>query len=534
MPFVDLMDEPPAFVTILASFDIDDQAVEHFVEDFPTLRDLMSSDRDTIIGVIFSQNKLFRNHAAARERCYITAIEQKNILALHYWTVYAVDDAHALYDATEAADFNQDWIRSIADEYLMKLPEETSQSTAFSVEVPKFLATNWFEVKTKFISLLHTRIGSSGLPLSYLVRTTRKSWDDTEDIKPLQSRRASTKFFEGVRFHRDNSELHRILLLTFAGTTLQDIVRSEINAAHGFNAWMKITQNVEGTGYYDELKRQADSSLTKAFFNPSRNFSFEQYFAIHTRAHEMMAAALTPTAEWKKIADFMKNIQCSHLQNDYCTIKDIPAYSASFTAFYNKLNENYRMLIQQEIIKPTSVGRKRSINQLSSTSQNGGRGRGGYDRRGRGRGGGRGRRGGRAGRGGRGGRGNNNNNDGVDLTCLPANFDVTRIGDNFPPDVWNNFTWQQRKTITTLRQMSQNNRQLTISMLQASINQYRPYQDDASSLGSARQISDINIPPPPSHQAPLPPPPSGSNPFPPNSSSQESASQAGSMFGRRR
>ena len=124
-------------------------------------------------------------------------------------------------------------------------------------------------------------------------------------------------------------------------------------------------------------------------------FSFEQYFEKHVKAHALFAEAGAPMAEWGEIEDFMKGVKCSHLQNDHRQIKDLPQY-ATFTAFYNKINENYRTLIDQNIIRPASI-LKRKISQLDTN----GAGRLGYRNSGRGRGRGRGRFGGRGrGRGG--------------------------------------------------------------------------------------------------------------------------------------
>ena len=86
---------------------------------------------------------------------------------------------------------------------------------------------------------------------------------------------------------------------------------------------------------------------------------------------------MSPVPEWQEIDLFMKNIKCSYLQNDYRSIKD---QYQNFTAFYNKMNKNYRTLIQQGLIKPVSIF-KRKISQVD-TSDNSGRGRSG----GRGRG----------------------------------------------------------------------------------------------------------------------------------------------------
>ena len=243
----DIMDDEDSFQTILVNLTLEELATQHFMEDFPTMRDLMFSDSETIKRVISSQNKMFRRHADEDERCYITALQQKYILALYRWTIFAITDAGAKYETDEVEEFTEPWVRAIVDEYNIPDPGKTPQSTSFSVEVPKFQGTNWFEVKSKFVSLLNTRIGSAGIPLSYLVRTVRKTWEDTEDVQPLQERRMQTKKLEGNSFNRDNREFYRILLHTFSGTTLEDIVKSEQGTNNGLLSWNKIKANVEGS-----------------------------------------------------------------------------------------------------------------------------------------------------------------------------------------------------------------------------------------------------------------------------------------------
>ena len=60
----------------------------------------------------------------------------------------------------------------------------------------------------------------------------------------------------------------------------------------------------------------------------------------------------------------MKGVQCTSLQNDFQGLKDDPRYK-TFTVTYNKINENYRTLIDQGILKPVSVFKHR-IAQLGS------------------------------------------------------------------------------------------------------------------------------------------------------------------------
>ena len=100
-------------------------------------------------------------------------------------------------------------------------------------------------------------------------------------------------------------------------------------------AWKAIIENLEGAKYASELKRQGDQIIENAFFDPNKNVTFKKYFDKHVRSHKLHAAAQAPVPEWRKIVQFMKNIRCSNLQNDYRNLKDSSLYQ-SFTAMYNK------------------------------------------------------------------------------------------------------------------------------------------------------------------------------------------------------
>ena len=147
----------------------------------------------------------------------------------------------------------------------------------------------------------------------------------------LQERRIATKVHKGNNFELDNRELFRILLNTFTSTTIDNVVRSFQKHNNGMGAWKAIIANVEGANYASELKRQGDQIIENVFFDPNKNFTFEKYFDKHVKSHELHAAAQAPVPEWRKIDQFMKNIKCSNLQNDYRNLKDSSLYQ-SFTA----------------------------------------------------------------------------------------------------------------------------------------------------------------------------------------------------------
>ena len=277
---------------------------------------------------------------------------------------FAFKDEHAEYNNVSEADFDLDWINSIVDEYLMEDPKTTPQSTPFSVQIPHFIGTNWHSTKSKIIALLATRTGSRGIPLTYLTKITRLVWEDTDNMPNLADRRTATKMHEGNTYELDNREFFRILLSIFTSTTLDNVVNDYADLNNGMGAWVAILANVEGSNYVDELKSMGKEVITGAFFDPTKNFTIETYFDKYVESHVLHKEAGDPVPHWRKIKQFMAGIRCVELQNNFRHLKDDPVYG-TFTSLYHKINENYRLLIKQGIIKPGSVF-KRRIAQLDA------------------------------------------------------------------------------------------------------------------------------------------------------------------------
>ena len=558
--FIDIMDDEGSFRAILGQqqpgvngFGLSARGVTVFTADYNTARDLMDSDEKQIRQVIKNINSTYRDHSTANRRCYINATETKRILAFYHWTTFAVKEGGATYDTNTVTEFNREWVSTIMEAYTMEKPEVTSQSTALSVPVDKYNGRNWFDVKGQITQLMSTRIGHAGIPLAYILRDSRQEWEDTEDIESLQDRRIATKKLEGPTYDLDNKELFRILANVLNGTTLEDDVNKFKVKKNGKGAWDAITAIVQGASYTNELKRQGDKLIKELFYDPTKNFDFERYYQIHARSHEIFTAASAPVPEWKKINDFMAGIRCTKLQDDYRNIKDDPRYQ-NFTSFYNKMHENYRTLIDQKIIKPVSIY-KRKISSLEHDDNRSGRGRGrGRGGRGRGRGGrygghdynhGRGR-GGRGGRGygrgrGRGGRGRGQPVDltSVDLSCLPGNVNLTNL--TFTDEQWYGFDRNQRDAINALR--AYRNQERHVNSFERNRSYMSRHGDDGSTLASGgmhppmRNIYDMNMAPPlpprpDTNEAPQQPPSEDNNDTNRGGRSTQS-SNAGAAFGRR-
>ena len=445
--FNDIMDDNNAWDTILTEFGLSERARQRFTEDFPTARELMLSTQTQTRDVINNQNKQYRNHSTQNQRCYISAMQMTRILAFRKWSIIAVKEGDAMYDVADVAIFNYTWITSIQEEFSHANPDPTSPGP-LPVKVPKFNGQNWYEVKAALELSLTLVYGHSGIPLSYLVRTTRQTWDDANTLTSLEQRRIATKAHKSTEFNKDNAELYRILGQEFDTTTLADVIR-DVKRSNGIRAWSEVLGNEEGANYRTELRRRAEGIVHTTFYDPNKNFGFEGYFQRHTRYHDMMAKAGAPIQKWEKIEKFMTGIRCQSLQNVYIT-STMGNQNLTFTQFYNDIHEKYRRLVDTKQIRPANI-HKRKISQVNTDPE----GRSSRDGRGNGRRGGRGRGRGRGGR----GRGRDNTDISINWSVLPQGLDPHGSLE-FDDAVWYKISREAKAEIKKLRALQHQQRNI--------------------------------------------------------------------------
>lgn len=181
---VDIIDDDASFLTILQAFGLAGRARQRFTEDFPNISERMSVTEEQAKSVISSQNKTFRFHATAGQRAYISQPHTSRILTLRRFAIIAIKEGGAQYTPNDVNTFDLAWINSIQDEYNQKDPNPTTPRT-LSVTIPKFVGTNWYEVKQQFMLALQTVYGQSGVLLLYLIRGSRVAWQDTGNTDQL-------------------------------------------------------------------------------------------------------------------------------------------------------------------------------------------------------------------------------------------------------------------------------------------------------------------------------------------------------------
>ena len=70
------------------------------------------------------------------------------------------------------------------------------------IKVPTFTVTNWYKVKDVLLQGLAAINDQACISLTYLVRESRKTLDETEDVDSLEQQRILTKAHSGPKYNK--------------------------------------------------------------------------------------------------------------------------------------------------------------------------------------------------------------------------------------------------------------------------------------------------------------------------------------------
>ena len=152
------MEDDESFEIILNGFGLSDRARNRFIEDFRNATDLMNSAESQLKEVISNQNKVYRHHGVAAQRCYLNAMQAIWILTFRKWAIYAVKEGNTSYDAAEVDSFDLDWINCVMDDYNQAVVSTTKPSDV-NLKITKFDGQNWHDVKSAFVMALASIYG---------------------------------------------------------------------------------------------------------------------------------------------------------------------------------------------------------------------------------------------------------------------------------------------------------------------------------------------------------------------------------------
>lgn len=395
------------------------------------------------------------------------------------------------------------------------------------IVVPKLEKQNWRSFRDAFTELLSRKIGSNGIPLSYIIRDMDDNSDyNSEEFETINDKLVHCINLTGAKFTQDNKDVYSLLNTYLKESQGESIVKKLSRTRHGRNCWKALKVHFESESYKSSMKAIAIANIRASeYTGPKKNFNLGSLYLIHTQSHNMLEEAGLPYSEAQKIQEFQTCLkEKTSIEKLVATINTI-GLDPTFEDYYNSLNGELSAIIT---LSEAANNQKsnRSINELTTGGPPGPGGRGGG--RGRGRGGrggrdGRGRgRGGRfgRGRGGRGGRGNRYNayNDATNHRSWQPHLGA------YADEEWYNLSQEQKQRVFDLRNAAKNH-----DDCQQSVNQVTFNDSTIPTQIVDTNANDQSLPPPPSSQQV--PNPNSTTGTQPNSSVHTPRGRAGTAFG---
>lgn len=251
--------------------------------------------------------------------------------------------------------------------------------------------TEWILFYKLLINYLGTKMGSSNVPLEYIVRRNDAPLPADADFTTEHERVVQTTPHSGTTYATDNGKVWPVIKqLTLNGPAFAYIGAFE-RTRDGRGAIKALVNHYEGESNMSKTKQNAYDDMTNLVYSGERrNFTFEIYVNRHTRAHMVLAEYGEALAESKKVDDFLRGIQdpSTVMLAGKANVWGSPIMRNSFSEVSNYLTN---------FVQSAPKANSRKIGSLDTGGRGRGRGRFGGRHAGRGRGGR-----GRSGSGGRG------------------------------------------------------------------------------------------------------------------------------------
>ena len=242
----------------------------------------------------------------------------------------------------------------------------------------------------EFKTLLTSVKGCRGISLEYVIREGHENngpplevpYPNVNDNEVI----ATFATLEGPEYNIDNGNVYTMLRIILTSTPGWNVISKFSRMKNGRMAYKALKQHYQGRSYYELMKTQATSLMSKTFFNGDRaKFTWEKFVEVHMNAHLLFEEANEPLSESMKILNLKQGIRDGAMMEN--TIEAARTSSETNRTFENYVNFLTEGVASKRSRKETFKNNTpQSVSGLDTDdggrSYHGGRGRG----QGRGRG----------------------------------------------------------------------------------------------------------------------------------------------------
>jgi hypothetical protein len=190
-----------------------------------------------------------------------------------------------------------------------------NMDTASKAADPGKLKTNtdWYTWSQGFTNYLSTIPGSTGVPLSYIVREVDEpidAEDDTDYLSMLVSRAPLT----GVAFIADRRQVHQLLTGKVLGEQAEEWIRDDKTKQNGRIDFNNLRLHFEGEGNVSRRITQAENLHKTLYYKQERTMKFTVFLSRMQTMFQIYKQEGEEQPESAKIRFLLERIQATHLQ----------------------------------------------------------------------------------------------------------------------------------------------------------------------------------------------------------------------------
>ena len=166
----------------------------------------------------------------------------------------------------------------------------------------------------EFKTLLSSIKGCRGITLEYVVRDTNTTTQAPSEVPEpdVNDNDILARFatLVGPDFNQDSSSVFTILRVTLTSTPGWNVISSFSRKKDGRGAFIALKAHYQGRSYFELMKTQATTMMTRTFYSGDRaKFTWEKFVDIHLEAHELFTQTGEPLSESMKILNLKNGIR---------------------------------------------------------------------------------------------------------------------------------------------------------------------------------------------------------------------------------
>jgi hypothetical protein len=184
------------------------------------------------------------------------------------------------------------------------------------------------------------KLGSSGLPLAYVVREEVAvpigALDPGYGLPTISEEMIARGPHSGTHFQKDNNEVWQMICHVTHGGPGWSWVQAHQRACDGRQAYLAIKMHYVGESYSARIRAHADNVIESSYYDgKSRSFTFERYCEVLKSAFTDIETTGEEISETRKVRKLLQGITDGRLASAKSQVLATPALKATFESALN-------------------------------------------------------------------------------------------------------------------------------------------------------------------------------------------------------